>query len=164
MASKSWKKHNSVIEYSSMFILAAISRILLELRLSWPAWLAFAFIALIWIVGVKLTFILNDHFAKSMVRTIRLDYDLALWEVQRAFRNNNIWFSAQIEEDVIRFKFREPFMILTIEPYVFNFMVDQETETNQGSKVTLHRLNTKNKAFAVILTEAIDEMAHSHVG
>jgi hypothetical protein len=104
---------------------------------------------------VSLAFILKNRFANSMVRILKFDYEELERDFRIVFKNKYIRFYRRSEEDAYRYEFPGHRLSMTVQPYwLFSDMNPQP-----ATLVTLRLLNAKNKAFAEMLADSIDEMA-----
>lgn len=156
-----WQKQQSFIQH--FFLVLIFGGPLFLLELSWPVWLTGALTAIIWVFGIRLAVILNNYFAKTMVRIFQFESDVAVGIVQRVLRDKYIRFNRREEANHITFELRQQALILTVESFPLNLPIDDHIKETPATKVALQGLNSQNKAFAEMLSEAINEMANERV-
>ncbi|MEM7032780.1 MAG: hypothetical protein AAF629_24735 [Chloroflexota bacterium] len=118
-------------------------------------------ISMLVVAGLTVTFALNNHYATSMVRVLQLDSEEAEWAIRLMFKDKNITFSQQADEEVYIFKFPSPGLTLTIAPYVLhNAMFERDMNPQPAAKVIFEGLNAKNRVLTKLLAEAINEVAN----
>jgi hypothetical protein len=158
MVSSRWQKQNTELQKVVWVVSAAISFLLITLML----WLGFRiemagvfFILAFVIVRVLLAFIFKNRYANCMVRILKFDYEEIEWDFRMVFKKKHILYYRRLEQDAYRYEFPGHNLIMTVEPYWLSFDSEQSV-----TKVTLHELTVKNKAFAEMLAASIDEMAN----
>lgn len=110
-----------------------------------------AFVAL----RILLAFVLKNRFTNSMVRILKFDYEELEREFRIVFKNKFIRFHRKSEDDAYLYDFPGRNLSMMVQPYWLNSDMSQPPAT----KITLRVLNAKNKEFAEMLADSIDEMA-----
>ncbi len=111
------------------------------------------FIIVFVILRISLAFILKNRFANSMVRILKFDYEKIERDFRIVFKEKSIRFYRKSEEDAYYYEFPGHSLNMIVEPYWLH------NNAPPATLVTLRVLNAKNKAFAEMLADAIDEMA-----
>lgn len=161
MVSSRWQKQHIHFWGIVWGVSAVLSILLLIVLLSLGFGLEVAgvfFIVVFVIMRVSLAFIFNNRFGNSMVRVLKFDYEEIERDFRIIFKNKNISFKRTSEEDAYRYDFPWHGLSMIVEPHWLSYESKQP-----ATKVTLRVLNAKNKAFAEMLAEAIDEMADQRV-
>ncbi len=117
------------------------------------------FIVVFVLMRVLLAFIFNNRFANSMVRILKFEHEEIERDFRIVFKNKNIRFHRKTEEDAYRYEFLGRSLCMTVQPYWLSHESKQPV-----TKVTLYEVTAKNKAFAEMLAEAIDEMDEERSG
>ena len=104
---------------------------------------------------IALALIFKNRYANSMVRILKFDYEEIERDFRIVFKKNNIRFYRKSEEDVYCYEFPGRSLSMTVQPYWLSSDINLQPVT----KVTLRVLNAKNKAFAEMLADSIDELA-----
>lgn len=112
------------------------------------------FIVVFFIVRVSLAFIFKNRYANSMVRILKFDYEEIERDFRIVFKEKNIRFYRNSEDDAYRYEFPGHSLSMTVQPYWLSIDMNKPV-----TKVTLHVLTAQNKAFAEMLAESIDDMA-----
>lgn len=158
MVSSRWQKQHIYFRSIVWGISAVISILLIIILLLLGFGMEVAgvfFIVVFVIMRVSLAFILNNRFANSMVRILKFDYEELERDFRTVFKNKYIRFNRRSEEDAYRYEFPGHSLSMIVQPYWLSSDMDRQPVT----KVTLRILNAKNKAFAEMLADSIDEMA-----
>lgn len=158
MKSSHWQKQHIYFRSIVWGVSAVTSILLLILLLSLGLGIEEAgalFIVVFFIMRISLAFILKNRYANSMVRILKFDYEELERDFRTVFKNKYIRFYRRSEEDAYRYEFPGHSLSMTAQPYWLSSDMDRQPVT----KVTLRVLNAKNKAFAEMLAESIDEMA-----
>ena len=160
MVSSHWQKQHIHFQRIVWGVSAAISLLLiiLLLVLGFGIEVAGVFFLLIFaIMRVSLAFIFKNHYANSMVRILKFDYE-DYEKIERDFRimfkDKHIRFQRKSDEDSYRYEFPGRSLSMTVQPYWLS------GDKKPVTKVTLYELTEKNEVFAEMLAESIDEMAN----
>lgn len=158
MVSSRWQKQHIHFQRNVWAVSAAISILLIIFLLSLGFGIEVAgvfFLVIFAIMRVSLAFIFENRYVNSMVRILKFDYEEIERDFRIVFKNNNIRFYRRSEEDAYRYEFPGHHLSMTIQPY----WISPDSE-RPFTKATLYKLNAKNKAFAEMVADSIDEMAH----
>lgn len=158
MGSSRWQKQHLHFRDIIWAVSAVISLlvVILLLLLGFRIEVAGIFFILIFVVlRIVLAFIFNNRFANSMVRILKFDYEDIERDFRLVFKNHHIRYYRKLEEEAYRYEFPGRHLSMTVEPYWLSSDMAQQPVT----KVTLRVLNAKNKEFAEMLAESIDNMA-----
>ncbi|MCA9952787.1 MAG: hypothetical protein KDE48_24225 [Anaerolineales bacterium] len=156
MVSSHWQKQHIHFQRIVWGVSAIISLLLiiLLLLLGFEIEVAGVFFILVFaIMRVSLAFIFKNRYGNSLVRILKFDYEEIERDFRIVFKNKNIRFYRRSEEDSYRYEFPGRSLNMTVQPYWLS------PESKPVTKVTLHELTAKNKEFAEMLAESIDEMA-----
>ena len=156
MVSSHWQKQHIHFQRIVWGVSAIISLLLiiLLLLLGFEIEVAGVFFILVFaIMRVSLAFIFKNRYGNSLVRILKFDYEEIERDFRIVFKNKNIRFYRRSEEDSYRYEFPGRSLNMTVQPYWLS------PESKLVTKVTLHELTAKNKEFAEMLAESIDEMA-----
>ena len=162
MASSRWKKQNSFIRNVGFAITLVISGLLGLLFLSLGFEKGGIISLLVGFLGFILTLTLSKRKPKSMVRILRFDYEEIERDFRLLFKDNYIRYIRKKEDDAYRYEFPGHSLSMIIQPYTihsYNYFLDRQLTRQPTIEVTLGELNAKNKEFAEMLAESIDEMA-----
>ena len=157
MVSSRWQKQHIHFQRIVWAVSAVISILLIILLLLLGFRIEVAgvfFIVVFAIMRVSLAFIFKNRYANSMVRILKFDYEEIERDFRILFKNKNISFKRISEEDAYRYDFPWHSLSMIVQPHWLSYESEQP-----ATKVTLRVLNAKNKEFAEMLAEAIDEMA-----
>ncbi|KAA3662946.1 MAG: hypothetical protein DWQ04_12020 [Chloroflexi bacterium] len=113
------------------------------------------FIAVFVIMRILLAFILKNRFANSMVRILKFNFEELERDFRIVFKNKNIRFYRKSEEEAYRYEFPGRRLSMNVQPYWLS-----PDSKQSATKVTLRLLNAKNKEFAEMLADSIDEMVN----
>lgn len=154
MRSLRWAKQNTTIWYGGWIITTIICSMIQILLLSLGG-MGKLITIFVLIAGLGLTAILRDRYANSMERVLLFDNKDVESAVRVVFKQKNIRFYRQTEEDSYIFKFSWPSLILTVKPDTF---VDVHMNPQPATKVTLCNVNAKNQGLAEMLAKYLDEI------
>lgn len=154
MKSLRWAKQNTTIWYGGWVITAIVCSVTRTLLLS-QGGTGLLITILVLIAGLTLTGILRNRYANSMERILLFDYKEVESAVRVVFKDKNIRFSRNTEEELYIFKFSWPNLTLTIERHTF---LDIQMAPQPATKVTLHGVSAKNKGLSEMLAKYIDEV------
>ena len=154
MRSLRWAKQNTTIWYSGWVITIIVCSVMRTLLLSLGG-MGLLITILVLIVGLTLTGILRNRYANSMERVLLFNYEEVESAVRVVFKDKNIRFSRNTEEELYIFKFSWPNLTLTIERHTF---LDIHMAPQPATKVTLHGVNAKNQGISEMLAKYIDEV------
>ena len=162
MVSTRWQKQHSYFGIITWGISAAISLLLITFMMllgywSEEAWLTLFFIFVFIIMRVFLGYLLKNRFGNSLVRLLKFDYEEIERDFRILFRDKHIRFNRNLEEDNYSYEFPGYSLTMFVKPWWVNL------EQGPVTKVTLYELTAKNKAFAEMLAESIDEMANQRL-
>jgi hypothetical protein len=161
MKSSRWQKQHIHFQGIVWGISAVISILLviLLLLLGFRMEVAGVFFILIFVImRISLAFLLKNRLANSMVRILKFDYEEIERDFRIVFKENNIRFYRKSEEDAYHYEFPGHNLNMIAQPYWLSSDIKQPV-----TKVTLRVLNAKNKEFAEMLADSIDEMAEQRV-
>lgn len=156
MGSSRWQKQHIHFRSIVWSVSAVISILLIILLLSLGLGIEVAgvfFILVFVIMRVSLAFILKNRFANAMVRVLKFDYEEIERDFRTVFKNKYIRFYRKSEEDAYCYEFPGHSLSMTVQPYWVSSDMEQS-----ATLLTLRILNAKNKAFAEMLADSIDEM------
>ena len=158
MGSSGWQRQH--IHFRSIvWGVSAIFSILLIILMVWLGYeievAGVFFIVVFVITRVSLALLLNNRYANSMVRILKFDYEEIERDFRMIFKKNSIRYYREVEEDAYCYEFPGRNLSMTVQPHWLSMDMTQQPV----SKVTLRVLNEKNKAFADMLADSIDEMA-----
>ena len=143
-----------------MGITMGIAILLTFLTASLGLRLSVLIVGIVVVVGMTVSIIIGNRYAKSMVRILRFEYEEIERDFRLLFKDNHIQFHQRTEEDGYRYDFRGHRLSMTIEDYqIPDSGEGQTTWFLPAPQVTLSELNPKNQAFAERLAGLIDEMA-----
>ena len=115
---------------------------------------------LVFLAGFILTFSLENRYGTSMIRILRVDYKVIERDFRMMFKDKHIQFYKRTDEDAYSYEFPGHNLVMTVEPYVLHHLVVARQMTSQSATaVILRELSSKNKAFAEMLAQSIDELA-----
>ncbi len=158
MGSSRWQKQHIYFRSIVWAVSAVISILLIILLLSLGFRIEVAgifFIVVFAIMRISLAFIFKNRYANSMVRILKFDYEEIERDFRIVFKKKNIRFYRKFEEDAYCYEFPGRSLSMTVQPY----WLSSDMNLQPVTKVTLRVLNAKNKAFAEMLADSIDEMA-----
>lgn len=158
MVSSRWQKQYIYFRSIVWAVSAVISILLIILLSSFGFGIeaaSIAFIVIFVITRVLLAFIFNNRYANSMVRVLKFDYKEIERDFRMVFKEKNIRFYRKFEEDAYCYEFPGRNLSMIVQPY----WLSSDMSLQPVTKVTLRILNAKNKAFAEMLADSIDEMA-----
>lgn len=158
MVSSAWQKQH--IHFWSIVwgVSAVFSILLIIILLSLGFGIEVAGIYFIFVfvmMRISLAFIFKNRFGNSMVRVLKFDYKEIERDFRMVFKDKNISFKRTTEEDAYCYDFPWQRLSMIVQPHWLSY-----DSKKPATKVTLRVLNAKNKAFAEMLAEAIDEMAN----
>ncbi len=156
MKSLRWAKQNTTIWYGGWLITAIIGSVTQILLLSLGR-IGLLINLLVLIAGLTLTAILRNRYANSMERILLSNYKEVQSAIGVVFKNKNIRFYRQSEDQLYIFKFSWPALILIIEPHIF---LGVHMNPQPATKLTLKGLNGQNQEISQILIKYIDEIDH----
>lgn len=162
MVSSRWQKQHSYFQAIVWAVSAVISTLLIIilLLLGFGIEMAGVFFIIVFLaMRVLLAFLLKNRFANSMVRILKFDYEEIEREFRMLFKHKYIRYHRKLEEDAYHYEFPGHSLSMTVEPYWLLFM---DPNQQKATKITLRILNAKNKEFAEMLADSIDEMAAQH--
>ena len=163
MISSRWHRQNGSFLYSGPAIIIAIYLLVGMLFNSFGLernWLTLLISTLITIVATLLAFALMKLRAKSMTRALKMEKDAALFALRMMFKDKQIRYNQQLEDDISRFEFHGQSLTMTVQPYfLHNFVFGPKNNPQPATLVILNGLEAHNQSFADLLTESIDEMA-----
>ena len=157
MVSSRWQKQHIHFRRIVWGVSAAISIVLIILLLSlgYRAEVAGIFFIFIFVITrVLLAFLFNNRYANSMVRILKFNYEELERDFRTVFKNKYIRFYRKTEEDAYCYEFPGHSLSMTVQPYWLPSDITPQAVT----KVTLQILTAKNKEFAEMLADSIDEM------
>ncbi len=157
MGTSRWQKQHIHFQGIVWGISAVISFLLIILLLLLGFGMEMAgifFIVVFAILRISLAFIFKNRFGNSMVRILKFEYEEIERDFRIVFKNKNISFKRKSEEDAYRYEFPWHSLSMTVQPYWLS-----PDSGQPATKVTLYELTAKNKAFAEMLADSIDEMA-----
>lgn len=158
MKASRWQKQNIYFQPIVWAVSAVISFVLIIVlfSLGWGIEVASAsFLGTFVILRVLLAFVLKNRFTNSMVRVLKFDYEELEREFRIVFKNKFIRFQRKSEDDAYFYEFPGRNLSMAVRPYWVNSDMSQPPAT----KVTLRILTAKNREFAEMLADSIDEMA-----
>ncbi|MBK7897153.1 MAG: hypothetical protein IPJ90_20170 [Anaerolineaceae bacterium] len=117
------------------------------------------FILVFLVMRVSLAFILKNRYANTMVRVLKFDYEELERDFRTVFKNKFIRFYRKSEEDAYFYEFPGHNLSMTVQPY----WLSNDMNVKPVTKVTLLILTAKNKPFAEMLADSIDEMVEQRV-
>ena len=157
MVSSRWQKQHIHFQSIVWGVSAVISILLVILLLLLGFGIEVAgifFIAIFVILRISLAFIFKNHFGNSMVRVLKFDYEEIERDFRMVFKDKNIRFYRKSEEDAYYYEFPGHSLVMISQPYWLS------GDMKPVTKVTLRILTAKNKAFAEMLAESIDDMVN----
>lgn len=158
MVSSHWQKQHIYFQRIVWSISAVLTILLFILLLSLEVGMETAgviFIAVFVIMRILLAFILKNRFANSMVRILKFNFEELERDFRIVFKNKNIRFYRKSEEEAYRYEFPGRRLSMNVQPYWLS-----PDSKQSATKVTLRLLNAKNKEFAEMLADSIDEMVN----
>ena len=163
MASSRWQKQNTHIQNIVRIIAFVISILLsilfLSLKLLDIVNLSLIFLTIFMITEVSWLFILKNHFADSLVRVLKFDYEELDWDFRMLFKNNQIRFYRELKDDSYRYEFPGHSLFMTVQRH----WISRDQLIPAATKITLHKVIAKNEAFAQTLADTLDDMAKERV-
>lgn len=159
MISSHWQKQNmnirNIVRVISLIISILLSIAFVMVGLLDITETSLLFLVLFMITEVAWAFALKNRYANSLVRVLKFDYEEIERDFRMVFKDKHIRFYRKLEEDAYRYEFPGYGLMMTVQPH----WVIKDLNVPPVTKVTLHELTAKNKAFAKLLAESIDEMA-----
>ena len=159
MASSRWQKQNkhiqNIIRIIALVISILLSILFLLLELLDIVYLSLIFLTVFTITEVTWLFIIKNHFADSLVRVLKFDYEELDFDFRMLFKNNQIRFYRELKEDSYQYEFPGHSLFMTAQLH----WISRDQLIPAATKITLHTVTAKNEAFAQTLADAIDEMA-----
>lgn len=157
MKSSRWQKQHIHFQRIVWITSALVSLLLLILLVSlgYRIEVAGVFFILFFVIArITLAFILKNRFGNSMVRILKFDYEDIERDFRLVFKDKYIRYYRKSEEESYRYEFPGHHLSMIVQPYWLS------GDMQPATLVTLRVLNAKNKAFADMLAESIDEMAN----
>lgn len=157
MRTSGWQKQHIYFQRIVWGVSAVLSLLLIIFLLSLGFGYEVAgifFILIFTLLRVSLGFIFKNHYGNSLVRILKFDYEEFERDFRMLFKEKNIRFKRNAEEDSYRYDFPGYSLSMTVQPH----WVQVEQGLQPVTKVTLYELTSKNEAFAEMLAESIDEM------
>ncbi|MFK7805254.1 MAG: hypothetical protein AB8G95_26720 [Anaerolineae bacterium] len=114
------------------------------------------FILIFALLRISLAYIFKDRYGNTMVRVLKYDYEELERPFRMIFKDKNIRFYRNTEDDAYSYDFPGHSLTMTVQPH----WVQLEQGAKPHAKVTLHELSAKNEKFADMLSKAIDEIAN----
>ncbi|WP_420644576.1 hypothetical protein [Candidatus Leptofilum sp.] len=163
MVSSRWNKRNNSILYTGMTIIGSIFA-LFWMLLIWFGlernWVSLLITVLLIGAVFSLTFALQNRHANALIRVLKMEYTAVDFALRLLFKEKQIRFNRQTEEESTRIEFSGQSLTMTVQPYfLHNFVANQKTRPQPATLLTIRGLNEQNKAFAEMLADSIDEMA-----
>ena len=110
--------------------------------------------------GVFAAHLLANHLAKSWTRILKFDHEKVEHAFSLIFKENDIQFQKQTEEDGYRYEFPEHSLIMAVKPYSDpDSEIGRKAVTLPTTAVTLSEVTAQNRPFTKKLAKEIDKMA-----
>ena len=157
MGASRWQKQHIYFQSIIWVASAVISLLLIIILVSLGFEIETAgvfFILVFVLLRVLLAFIFKNRFANSMVRILKMDYEEIERDFRMLFKNKSIRFYRKLGDDAYSYEFPGRNLNMTVQPHWLSIDMNQRPAT----KVTLRLLNEKNKEFAEMLANSIDQM------
>lgn len=164
MVSPNWQKQNlnlrNIVRAGSLVVSLLLSILLVSLDFLTIVQTSLLFLALFMLTEIVLAFTLKHRYANSLVRVLKFDYEEIEYDFRMLFKNKQIRFEREIEDEAYRYEFPGHTLSMTVQPH----WVRKDFATPAVTKVTLHELTAENTPFAEMLAASIDEMASQRAG
>lgn len=164
IVSKKWQKRHPFIQHITLFFIWGGA--LFVFQLTWPNWVEMTLFFVITIVGFVLGMVLNNIFAKQMIRVYRFEQEIVLSLVRQALTKNYIPFKRvkrENNEEIVQVYIRDEDLKVTIEPFPLNLPIDSNIKETKATKVEITGMTDLNKEMTQKLVDAIEAEARERV-
>lgn len=158
MASSRWQRQHIHFRQMIWGVSAVVSMLLFTalLALGFGLEVAGVFFIIVFVaLRISLAFAFNNRYANAMVRVLRVDYEAIERDFRLLFKERSIRYYRKSEDDAYAYEFPGRSLSMRVQAH----WLSQDMVKQPVTKVTLSVVSEKNRAFAEMLADAIDEMA-----
>ncbi len=151
-----WRKQNEQIQNINLAMAMVIATVVgLQLEPLGLGQMSAIAIIVAFVLRFLLDIVLKNMFPRSMFAVLNFNFEQLAIDFERLFKERAISFYGSAEEESHRFEFPEHKLLLDVEPHLIR---RPNKKPLTVAKATMHPLSPTNQAFALGLTEAIDEI------
>lgn len=161
MNGRTWQRTQNLIAHVALILGAALPFYFFQVEI--PTVQKIAIITIGYIILIPTIRYLHRKFAKTFVRVVNCEYDVAARVVQRTLNAQRMPFTKSNGDERIIFQIRSGNMQLAVDTFPLNMMYDDNLTTQIASKLTLQPLTMENQALMHTLRSELDQ-AFQHQG
>ncbi len=154
MVSKRWQRTHFLIQHL-LLVLVGVSWFLL-LQLDLPSNQKIGLVAISLLLIIVSGRYLHRRYANSMVKVFELEYSESVWLIQRELKASYIPFVKNAKEEMVTLKIQGKNIVVTIEEFPINLMIDDHLTSNPGTKITMSPIN-HDPSFIESLCSIVDK-------